>query len=169
MVNTAAYRYGSDTGSASATFAPAVQPLYLPVVFKNAVWMPGLVIDDLRVNGDNVEVVIRNVGTTSARDDFWVDVYFNPAYRPPRINQRWPLIAEHGIIWGVTVDTANLDPGESLTLVNDGTDPYYWGPPNSSALPLPVGQDVYVDSVNWATTWGAVRESNEGNNTAGPE
>ncbi|MCP4590674.1 MAG: DUF11 domain-containing protein [bacterium] len=36
VVNTAAYRYGSDTGSASATFGPAVQPIYLPVVVKKA-------------------------------------------------------------------------------------------------------------------------------------
>ena len=167
MVNTAAYRYGSDTGSASATFAPAVQPLYLPVVFKNTVWMPGLVIDDLRVNGDNVEVVIRNAGNAPTVEDFWVDVSFDPAYRPPRINQPWSRIAAHGVVWGV-VDS--LPEGGSLTLVNDGGDPYYF-PNLSSAPPLPVGQEVYayVDSVNWATTWGAVRESNEGNNTAGPE
>lgn len=40
----------------------------------------------------------------------------------------------------------------------------------SSQPPLPEGQDVYVDvdAVHYATTWGAVRESNENNNTDGP-
>ncbi|MCP4590675.1 MAG: hypothetical protein GY842_08020 [bacterium] len=66
--------------------------------------------------------------------------------------------------------TANLNSGQSLTLQNNGGDPYYLAPPSSSAPPLPTGQDVYayVDSLNSATTWGMVRESNENNNTAGP-
>jgi hypothetical protein len=35
---------------------------------------------------------------------------------------------------------------------------------------LPVGANVYalVDSINYATTYGAVQESNEGNNLFGP-
>ena len=66
------------------------------------------------------------------------------------------------MVWGVTTDLA---PGESLELVTGGD--YYFGPPDSSAPPYPVGATVwaYVDSVDWSTTWGAVQEIDEGNNT----
>ena len=123
-------------------------------------------IDDLTADANTVTVVIRNAGNASTVNDLWVDVSFDPTSRPPRINQLWKTIAAHGVVWDVT---KNLAPGESLTLVNNGGDPYYF-PHLSSAPPLPVGQEVYayVGSVDWSTTWGAVRESNEGNNTRGP-
>ncbi|MDH4135408.1 MAG: hypothetical protein OEW09_01640, partial [Anaerolineae bacterium] len=56
-----------------------------------------------------------------------------------------------------------------LTLVNDASDPYYV-PGYSSIPPLPVGVPVYalVDSVDYSTTYGAVQESDEGNNDFGP-
>jgi hypothetical protein len=136
--------------------------LYLPVIFKAFVDLPDLVVDSLAASSSEVRVVIRNAGTSAAADDFWVDVSFDPTSSPPQINQPWPLIASQGVVWGVTKDLAA---GESLELVTGGM--YYWGPPTSSPAPWPAGATAwaYVDSVDWATTWGAVREIDEGNNT----
>ena len=143
--------------------------LYLPVVLKNVTLMPNLVIDELEASATTVTVVIRNAGTARIVNDFWVDVSFDPTTRPPHINQPWNAIATHGVVWGVRADEADLDPGDSLTLVNNASDPFYFAA-YSSHPPLPVSAAVYayVDSVDWATTWGAVRESNEDDNTAGP-
>lgn len=69
-------------------------------------------------------------------------------------------------MWGVTT---NIPPGGVLVLSTDVSDPFYF-PEYSSQPPLPVGANVYalVDSVNYATTYGAVWESDEGNNLFGP-
>lgn len=164
--NIAEFWWEDQHGSAEAS--PSTLQ-YLPLVMKSYVMMPDLVIDAVEVRGDVAEVVIRNAGNQRVVDDFWVDLSFNPSTRPPRINQPWSTIAAHGLVWGVIADNADLDPGQTVTLYNDATDPFFWGPPSSSP-PLPVGQDVYVyvDSVDWATDYGAVRESDERNNTFGP-
>ena len=88
-------------------------------------------------------------------------MYFNPNPAPPPINKPWDTIASHGANWGVT---ATLNPGESLTLVTGGA--YY----DDGSSSFPVGADVYayVDSVNYATTYGNILESNEDNNVLGP-
>lgn len=139
--------------------------LYLPMVMRGFADLPDLVIDSITANSNTVQVVIRNAGKKTVTDDFWVDVSFNPSTRPPRINQPWKTIASRGVVWGVT---RSLAPGETLSLVNNASDEFYFGPPESSAPPLPVGAEVwgYVDSVNFATTYGAVQEINEANNTA---
>ena len=162
MTNVAEYGYGSDHGSAEASVGGLI---YLPVVYKNRLFMPDLVVDDLTADSNTVTVLIRNAGTSATVEDFWVDVSIGPKTKPPRINQPWERIAAHGVVWGV-IDS--LPAGGSLTLVNDGGDPYYF-PNLSSSPPLPLGESVYayVDSVNFATTWGAVRESSESNNTRG--
>jgi hypothetical protein len=96
-------------------------------------------------------------------DAFWVDVYFDPS-QTPGLNQPWPTLASHGVAWGVTVD---IPAGGVLTLT---TGDAYYAPQHSSMPPLPAGARVYalVDSVNYATTYGAVPESNEGDNLSGP-
>ena len=72
----------------------------------------------------------------------------------------------HGVAWGVTLD---LPPNVPLILTRVPADPYCFAG-LSSQPPLPSGQEVYiyVDSVDYATVWGAVRESNQNNNTVGP-
>jgi hypothetical protein len=62
--------------------------------------------------------------------------------------------------------TAPLPAGQSITLTSGGD---YFFPNFSSAMPLPVGVEVYglVDSINFATSYGAVDESNEANNLFG--
>lgn len=134
---------------------------YLPVICRKSVDLPDLVVSELVATTTEVRVMIRNVGNRTTSDDFWVDVSFNPYECPPQINQPWPQIASAGVVWGVTRELAA---GESLELVTGGD--YYWAS-ESSGPPYPVGADVwaYVDSVDWSTTWGAVREIKEENNT----
>ncbi len=60
--------------------------------------------------------------------------------------------------------TASLEPGESLTLTIGG--PYYAG--GSSSFPAGMQVYAYADSINYATSYGNVKESNEGNNVFGP-
>ncbi|MFB0536776.1 MAG: hypothetical protein ACETWR_17560 [Anaerolineae bacterium] len=144
---------------------------YLPILFKSYVppvpppAAPDLVVDSLVATSTAVTVTIRNAGTTAVNDEFWVDVYFDPS-ETPSLNHPWNTIADHGVVWGVT--TA-IPVGGSLVLTTDASDPYYV-PDYSSTPPLPVGAEVWalVDSVDPSTTYGAVQESDEGNNLYGP-
>jgi hypothetical protein len=144
---------------------PGSRQFYLPLVVKNGVSTPDLVVDSINATSNVVTVVIRNAGSTAVEDAFWVDVYFDPD-QTPAVNIPWDAIASHGVVWGVTTP---IPAGGSLTLTNNINNPYYF-PGYSSAPPLPIGAEVYalVDSINYSTTYGAVQESNEGNNLAGP-
>lgn len=147
----------------SFTMGSALSYVYLPLVTKAFVPTPDLVVDDLIATSSTVTVTIRNAGTATVVDAFWLDVYFNPS-QTPTVNHRWSDIASHGSVWGVT---KSLYPGETLVLT---TDDAYYHADKSSTPPLPVGANVYalVDSINYATTYGAVQESDEGNNLSGP-
>jgi hypothetical protein len=137
---------------------------YLPMIFKHhGASRPDLVVDSLIATSNAVTVTVKNQGSVSVADDFWVDVYFNPT-ETPGVNKPWDTIASHGAVWGVT---APIPAGGSLTLTTDGD---YYFPEYSSTPPLPVGANVYalVDSVDFSTTYGAVPESNEDNNLFGP-
>ncbi|MFC1975669.1 LamG-like jellyroll fold domain-containing protein [Chloroflexota bacterium] len=132
--------------------------LYLPLIFKNFVSGPDLVIDSLMASSNGVTVVIRNAGTTAVNDDFWVDVYFNPT-QTPALNKTWQSIAPAGAAWGVA---QSLAAGQVLTLTVGGT--YYDASKSSSSFSSGATVYGYVDLVNYATTYGAVLESNESNN-----
>jgi hypothetical protein len=136
--------------------------LYLPVIVKNYIFGPDLVIDSLSSDAAGPQVVIRNAGTAPVTDAFWVDVYFNPT-QPPGLNKPWPLLAPAGAAWGVTTD---IPVGDSLTLTVG--DAYYFPQYSSAGFPADVPVYGYVDSVNYATGYGAVWESDEGNNLFGP-
>jgi hypothetical protein len=141
--------------------------LYLPLITKDLVILPDLVIDSLTASSSGVTLVIRNQGNAPVGNAFWVDVYFNPSV-PPGINQPWQTIAAHGQVWGVTgTGLSQLTPGGTLTLTRG--DAFYF-PQYSSTPPLPVGANVYglVDSVDFSTSFGGVQESNEANNRFGP-
>ncbi|MFB0537534.1 MAG: hypothetical protein ACETWR_21420 [Anaerolineae bacterium] len=149
----------------SSTLSPPSGPIYLPIIMKNSVIAPDLVVDSLVATSTTVTVTIRNQGNAPVNDEFWVDVYFDPN-ETPSLNHPWETIADHGVVWGVT------DPipvGGSLVLTTDASDPYYV-PEYSSTPPLPVGAEVWalVDSVDHNTTYGAVQESDESNNLCGP-
>jgi hypothetical protein len=134
---------------------------YLPLVTKGFAVAPDLVITNLVADGGGITVTVKNLGNTPVVDAFWVDVYFDPSPAPPPLNRTWQSIATYGANWGVT---QTLAPGEVLTLTVGG--PYY----TAGSASFPAGAQVYgyVDSINYATTTGNVRESNEDNNVVGP-
>jgi len=138
----------------------AVVPTSVPTPTPAA---PDLVVVTRLSTTSAVTVTVRNQGTAPVTEAFWVDVYFNPT-KTPALNEPWDTIASHVAVWGVTDP---IPAGSSLALTTSGQ--YYFGPPDSSALPLPVVANVYslVDSVDYSTTYGAVPESNEGNNLFG--
>ena len=135
--------------------------LYLPLLLKNFAAAPDLRVDRLVATTNAITLVIRNAGSAPVSDAFWVDVYFNPTPAPPPLNRPWPSIAPYGANWGVT---QSLAPGETLTLTLGG--PYY--SQGSSSFPAGAQVYAYVDSINYATTYGNVQESNEANNVFGP-
>lgn len=135
---------------------------YLPLIFNDLASSPNLAPDlvvDSVTTGPSV--TLRNAGNAAVTNDFWVDVYFNPNPAPPPLNRTWQSIAPYGAHWGVT---SILAPGETLSLTVGG--PYYAG--GSSTFPAGAQVYAYVDSINYATTYGNVQESNEGNNVFGP-
>jgi uncharacterized repeat protein (TIGR01451 family) len=135
--------------------------VYLGMITKGFLTAPDLVVDDVDATSNGATVTIRNVGTATVTDEFWVDLYFNPS-QLPSLNHPWDTIANQGAVWGVT---QSLIPGQVLVLSTDAGDPYYHKE-HSSKPPFPVGATVYalVDSVCYETAYGAVQESNEGNN-----
>ena len=135
--------------------------IYLPLLLKNFVPAPDLRVDSLVATTNAITLVIRNAGSAPVADAFWVDVYFNPNPAPPPLNRPWPSIAPYGANWGVT---QALAPGATLTLTVGG--PYYAG--GSSSFPVGAPVYAYVDSINYATGYGNVLESNEANNVFGP-
>lgn len=154
----------ADPPTMVATATAGAQIIYVPTIFKTFTSAPDLVVDNLVAASGAVTVTIRNAGTAVVVDSFWVDVYFNPG-QSPSLNQPWKTTAPAGAVWGVT---QSLAAGESLSLTTGGT--YYFGPPESSALPFPSGVPVYtfVDSVNYNTSYGNVQERQESNNVFGP-
>ncbi len=137
----------------------AIRYLYLPLLLRDFAVAPDLTIDSVTATTNGATVTIRNAGNSAVTDAFWVDVYFNPT-QTPEVNLPWEIIAPAGAVWGVTEPLA---PGESLTLISGGE---FYFTEYSSPLPFPEGARVYayVDSVNPATDYGAIHESNEGNN-----
>jgi PKD repeat protein len=149
--------------------------LYLPLVLQRYAPGPDLIVQHLAITPNGgVQVVIKNQGDAPVTSEFWVEVYVNPSTPPTHVNQSWPLLGSQGLTWGVTnVALSQLRPGGMLTLtVND---PYYVAAYSQLNLPLTAGTPVYaqVDSVDHATTYGAVLENHEMiggpyNNITGP-
>ncbi|MCL4262370.1 MAG: DUF11 domain-containing protein [Anaerolineae bacterium] len=135
--------------------------IFLPIIVKDssAATGPDLVVSSLTAVGNSITVVVTNQGNTAVTDDFWVDVYIDPDPVPTMVNQTWQLVADHGLVWGVS--NVILNPGQSLTLTINGA--HYRADLSDFAGPLAVGTPVYaqVDSANTATTYGNVLESHE--------
>jgi hypothetical protein len=168
----AAYNALGLSGDYAAPWSFTTEPhrLYLPLVLKDHVWAPDLLVERLLVAGDDVQVRLTNEGDVTAQGGFWVDVYIAPEPIPTAVNQTWPDLSAEGLVWGVTAD---LRPGETLTLTVG--DAYYAHEYSQVTWPLAPGTPVYaqVDSANAATTYGAILESHEitggaYNNVAGP-
>jgi PKD repeat protein len=142
--------------------------LYLPLVVRDYVAAPDLVVDDLIVTSDAVTVVVRNVGDLTIKsefvNEFWVDVYIGPDIVPTAVNQTWAHVGTQGIVWGVTQAALPLAPGEAITLSVTSTGGAYYHPGMSNVTwPLAVGTPVYAqaDSAHSFTTYGAVMENHE--------
>jgi hypothetical protein len=132
--------------------------VYLPLVMRNYVTAPDLIVERIIATRNNIQVVIKNQGNAAAVDDFWVEVYINPRTAPTRVNQLWSDLADQGLVWGITAD---MRPGDVLTLTVG--DAYYVADYSQVTWPLAAGTPVYaqVDSADANTTYGAVLEIHE--------
>ncbi len=147
--------------------------LYLPLIMRNHVFAPDLVVDSIIVTSNNVQVVVLNQGATPVEDEFWVDAYIDPDPVPTAVNQIWEDLCDQGIVWGVTVDALPLQAGDVLTLTVG--DDYYWPDHSDVHWPLPSGTEVWAqaDSAHAGTSYGGVFENHEivggpYNNVSGP-
>ena len=151
----------------------ARQRIYLPLVSRNALMAPDLIVQNLVVTHRSVQVVIKNQGNAPVNDDFWVDVYINPNPAPTHVNQVWWMLGKEGLVWGVKDTALPIQPGGVMTLTLG--DRYYTSTLSTFSGWIPNGTPVYaqVDAANTNTTYGGVLESHEilnglYNNIAGP-
>ena len=171
----------TPTPTNTPTHTPTViQRYYLPLVMRDYLALPDLVITSLTATTDSVQVVIKNQGYSPVVDEFWIDFYVNPLPPPVAVNEVWSDgRASQGIVWAITnlrdpaVQPLPLLPGQSFTVTfKDGlVDDEY----TEFAFPLTPGTPVYaqVDSANLLTNYGGVLETHEArggayNNLFGP-
>jgi len=153
---------------------PVHSVIYLPLISRNYVYAPDLVVKQLLVSSSAIQVIVENQGAAPVVDEFWVDVYINPTTPPVRVNQTWNQLGTQGLVWGVTSPALPaLTPGGVLTLTVG--DAYYQPTLSRVSWPLPSGTPVYAqaDSADASTTYGAVLEIHEingdpYNNISGP-
>jgi hypothetical protein len=173
---------------------PTGGDVYLPIVMRN--WDPtkpaptgDLVVTNIAFSPSppgvgqtyHVTVTIQNTGTLTVTNDFWVDLYLNPDTStghpvPPTVNHIWPNYCPggswdpgegcYGKAWYVTTDLA---PGATLGLHTGqaDVDGRYsdWPPPAYSSSHSP----FYAQVDCWGYSYGLVSETDEGNNTYGPQ
>jgi uncharacterized repeat protein (TIGR01451 family) len=171
---------GNDT-STVYTVVSDEKFVYLPLVMRNYVPAPDLVVESIVAAGDAITVVVRNAGDRAIEavfaNEFWVDVYINPGTPPTSVNQTWQHVGTQGLVWGVTQDALPLNAGDAITLVvtSTGGDAYYRSDLSAISWPLPAGASIYAqaDSAHEETVYGAIQESHEifgwpYNNISGP-
>jgi uncharacterized repeat protein (TIGR01451 family) len=147
--------------------------IYLPLVVRNFVSAPDLVVDSVNPTSNDVVVVVRNQGVAAVQDPFWIDAYIDPDTPPTGANDIWEHVGSQGIAWIVEGSALPLAPGGTLTLrVGDA---HYVSAYSNVAWPLPEGTTVYaqVDSAYAGVWYGAVLEGHEisggaYNNIVGP-
>jgi hypothetical protein len=149
---------GLETASDTFLLVVDEHTTYLPIVVRNHISAPDLVVKGITATADDVQVVIENQGNAPTPREFWVDLYIDPDTVPTAVNQLWNHLGDQGIAWGVTL---RLEPGQELTLSFD--DEYYDPARSSVSWPLPAGTPIYaqVDSHDPATTYGALLEDHE--------
>jgi hypothetical protein len=133
---------------------------YLPLALVNHAVAPDLVITSLIVTSNNVTLAIENQGNAPVTDEFWVDVYINPD-SAPEVNQYWSLIANQGLVWGLTTGVLDsLAPGGAITLTLNDT--FFHPEWSQVSWPLDVGTTVYAQVDSYGEhAFGAVRENHE--------
>ena len=107
----------------SITFTVNTILTYLPLVTRNYVVAPDLVVTSLDVQSGGITVTIANDGNAPVTGEFWVDVYVDPSRVPTRPNETWDMVGRQGMVWGVTAGALPLSPGDALVLTRN--DPYY--------------------------------------------
>lgn len=130
-----------------------------------------------------LSVVLKNIGTAPAGENFWVDLFVNPARPPATAGDIWTALCpappdapyecddDLGLAWQVTRPVA---PGEVIRLTSvAGVDPYLHAGQTQwhSHFNRSGVQElwVYVDAWNGpGMPGGWVEESNESNNALGP-
>jgi hypothetical protein len=176
------------------TAVPAGGDIYLPIVMRN--WdatrpapTGDLVVTNIAFSPSppdvgqtyHVTVTIQNTGTLPVTNDFWVDLYLNPDTStghpvPPTVNHIWPHYCPggswdpgeicYGKAWYVTTDLA---PGATFDLYTSQADVggrySNWPPPTYSSSHSP----FYAQVDSWGYSYGAVSETDESNNTYGPQ
>jgi len=118
---------------------------YLPLVARNYVAAPELVVKDLTAATDNITVVIENQGNVPVGDGFWVMGYVDPDPIPDAVNQIWYYgYSDYGVSWAVD-------------------DPQLPAPYTQLPAVLASGTPVYVqvDAYHPDTDYGAVLELGE--------
>jgi hypothetical protein len=82
--------------------APLSSPasIYLPLLARDGINAPDLVVESLTAGGSQITVTLRNQGNAPVVDAFWVDVYLDPATAPTGVNQRWQDLGSQGLVWG---------------------------------------------------------------------
>ncbi|MFZ5915420.1 MAG: Ig-like domain-containing protein [Chloroflexota bacterium] len=169
------------SGATQLTLTPGITELYLPMAMRQYAPPPryDLLVESVTWSPSpptagqpyHVEIVVRNDGTLTVTNDFWVDLYLNPR-ATPGVNQTWDMLSRssYGKAWlvrddigpGMTVTLSTADPDDPL---HPGDRYSYWPPPPYDAAQNPFY--VLVDS--WGQSVGLVDEGNaEGNNLWGP-
>jgi hypothetical protein len=149
---------------------------FLPLVTVPQGWglnAPDLVVERIIATPDNIQVTIKNQGTASAINPFWVQVYIDPDPAPAAVNDLWFEFASEGLVWGVVHPALPIVPGEVITLTYG--DAYYSSQHSKFSGSLALGTRIYaqVDAYNEGTDDGAVLETHEiaggaYNNITGP-
>jgi PKD repeat protein len=143
---------------------PPVQhyTLYLPLVMRDSFTAPELIVQSVAASSNVITVVIKNIGDAPAYEAFWVDAYVDPNPPPTAVNHIWyDGRSQQGVAWAIDELLLPLEPGAVITLTSRDANVS----PDRTFFPgnLPVGTPIYaqVDSLNYATNYGAVRERQE--------
>jgi hypothetical protein len=167
----------SDVAGNTTTVGPfdvtVVPPTtsYIPLVMKNGLFAPDLVVENILVTANGVEIKITNIGNAPVRDAFWVDLYIDPHPTPTVVNQTWDQLSTQGLVWGVE-DVSALVPRGSLTI--NLSHPSFRPDYSYFTGAFKIGVPIYVQVDSYAgTNYGAILERDEitaalYNNIAGP-
>ncbi|HSD83373.1 MAG TPA: PKD domain-containing protein, partial [Anaerolineae bacterium] len=136
---------------------------YLQLILNNSFTAPDLIVQNIIASRDVITVVIKNIGDAPAVESFWVDAYIAPNPPPTAVNQIWwdQNRSQQGIAWDVREPIIPIQPGQVITLTSDDL---YVSPVRTYFTgSLPIDTPIYaqVDSYNFYTDYGAVRERHE--------
>ncbi len=155
--------------------------LYLPIVVRGYSAPPpsvgiNLVVQRIQVSptlptvgeATRISVTLRNLGTGTVTEDFWVDLYVDPT-ETPTLNVLWHHIAPYGKAWLVHED---IPGGGTLVIHTDQPDDATDPGSRYSNWPgwfVSAGEHVlYVQVDSFGPTTGFVSEEDETDNVNGP-